>query len=153
MKKLIKRSKSKKKHKAKAKSLNASKLKDWSTKVRSRDGYICLSCGSQRNTHAHHMVSKYYRPQFAYMVNNGITLCKKCHIGSGGVHHKKSTPRNKLISKLRTIYKLNDIRGANNIASGLSYKPYSKQNRESVPKKGKVRYRRYLSKRPRSIKR
>lgn len=84
-------------------------LRDWSLKVRERDSFQCLNCSSSKKVHAHHMVSKYYMPKYAYTLYNGITLCKKCHLGYGGVHHKKSKPSSPLIRQLRRIYKMNDI--------------------------------------------
>lgn len=151
MKKLIKRSKTKKKHKRRARSLNPQKLRQWSLAVRTRDGFKCVSCGSARNTHAHHMVSKYYRPQFAYAINNGVTLCKKCHLGQGGVHHKKSAPLNDFIQQLRLIYKLNDIGSSTKLGTSLKGKVQAKAVKKKPVVKGKKLYKRYLSKRPRSL--
>ena len=86
-------------------------LREWSRAVRERDSFICRSCGSKKNPHAHHMVSKYYVPEYTLLLENGITLCKKCHLGAQGIHGK-GKPLNKFISKLRTIYKTKDIKKA-----------------------------------------
>lgn len=149
MKRLIKRSKSRRKHKKRAKGLNSARLRQWSLNVRARDGYVCMSCSSSKVTHAHHMVSKYYRPQYAYTIDNGITLCKRCHIGRGGVHCKKSTPTNELIRKLRIIFKLNDIGSSLKLGQELARK--SKPVVQSTKKPKRTLYRRYLSKRPRKV--
>jgi len=151
MKRLIKRSKSRRKHKRKAKQLDSAKLKKWSLSVRGRDNFTCVSCGKTTKTHAHHMVSKYYRPQYAYSIDNGITLCKQCHLGRGGVHNKRSNPKNELIKKLRLIFKLNDIRSSLSLGQRLARKskPVNKPRVKPRPKK-KLNHR-YLSKRPRSL--
>jgi len=142
-KRLINKSKARRKHKRRARKLSSIKLREWSLKVRGRDGFTCVSCKGRKKTHAHHMVSKYYRPQFAYNINNGITLCVSCHMGSGGVHHKKSVPLNTLIAELRLIYKLNDIKSSNIIGKKLSKRDSPKASC------GKAKtYRRYPSKRP-----
>ena len=109
-----------KSNKKSTKTRRNSKLKDWSIAVRTRDGFKCKSCGSGRNTHAHHLVSKYYHPKYAYVLNNCITLCKNCHIGKGGVHHKRSTPKNSLIKKLREIYNKSDFRTARVLVDRLT---------------------------------
>lgn len=92
--------------------LSANKLQLWAKAVKRNDTYKCRSCCSRKNLHAHHLVSKFYRPQWAYDVSNGITLCGSCHLKNGGVHHKKSSPKNLFIKKLREIFKLNDIQSA-----------------------------------------
>jgi len=101
----------KKKNKVKRKSANQKLLKDWSIKVRTRDSFTCLSCSSKKYTHAHHMVSKYYVPEYTLFLDNGITLCKSCHTGPQGVHGSKS-PKNSFIKLLRLIYKTGDIQRA-----------------------------------------
>lgn len=91
---------------SKRKTLSQSKLRDWSKTIRSRDKK-CMSCGSLKDLHAHHIISKYYRPHLAYNLNNGITLCKQCHVGAGGVHDKYNPPKNNKVAYLRKIYLAN----------------------------------------------
>ena len=90
----------------KRRKLSQSKLRDWSLVIRGRDKK-CMSCGSVKDLHAHHIISKYYRPQLAYNLNNGITLCKQCHVGVGGVHDKFNPPKNAKIAYLRKVYLAN----------------------------------------------
>ena len=85
------------------------KLKNWSVCVRTRDHYTCLACGNKKRTHAHHLISKSYYPRFALMIGNGITLCRRCHLGKGGVHNLKTPPRNTVVESLRQIYRDGDI--------------------------------------------
>ena len=91
--------------------LNANDLQKWSIAVRTRDNFKCKSCGSKRKLHAHHLVSKYYRPRYAFLLNNGITLCKKCHLGPNGVHGR-AKPKSIFIKQLRDIYYSKNIKAA-----------------------------------------
>lgn len=61
----------------------------WSLYVRSRDGYKCQWCGKyDKKNHAHHIVARSISNTMAqFDVNNGMTLCYKCHI-----HKLKADP-------------------------------------------------------------
>jgi hypothetical protein len=52
----------------------------WSKSVLERDKYTCQYCGVVGGTlHAHHVHSFAKYPTLRYYIENGITLCKKCH--------------------------------------------------------------------------
>jgi len=54
----------------------------WSNDVRKRDEYVCQHCNHDFYPHecdAHHIMPKAKFPQYAYDLDNGITLCKECH--------------------------------------------------------------------------
>lgn len=55
--------------------------KDWRKAVFERDNYTCQVCGSKvSNTlNAHHIKPYKDYPKLRLDVNNGITVCKKCH--------------------------------------------------------------------------
>lgn len=54
--------------------------KEWRILVYKKDDYKCVKCGSKNNLNAHHKKSWKHHPELRYDVNNGITLCAKCHI-------------------------------------------------------------------------
>ena len=47
-----------------------------------RDNFTCQKCGDNRggNLEAHHILNHWKHKNLRYDVDNGITLCKKCHI-------------------------------------------------------------------------
>ena len=53
----------------------------WRTKVFIRDNFTCKECGNGQggNLEAHHKKQFSIHPKLRFVVNNGITLCKKCH--------------------------------------------------------------------------
>ena len=53
---------------------------DWRTSVFERDKYVCASCGIVGgDLEAHHILPFRSHKKQRYEVENGITLCKKCH--------------------------------------------------------------------------
>lgn len=54
--------------------------KNWRKSVYKRDNYKCVNCGSKQKLNAHHIKSWKDYPELRYEVENGITLCEKCHI-------------------------------------------------------------------------
>ncbi len=54
----------------------------WRMMVKTRDNNTCKSCGVERSPyylHAHHIFSYSDNPMLRTDVNNGISLCSKCH--------------------------------------------------------------------------
>jgi len=65
---------------------SSAKMKEWRVKVFQRDGYNCRRCGQHGGQlEAHHgcfPVRKLIKTKFEkylYELQNGITLCKRCH--------------------------------------------------------------------------
>lgn len=57
-----------------------SKQKEWSTKVFIRDNYTCQDCGKRGGyLQAHHIKGYTEYPELRWDIDNGQTLCKKCH--------------------------------------------------------------------------
>ena len=54
----------------------------WRNDVFKRDNYTCKKCGDNKghNLNAHHIINHCKDKSLRYDVNNGITLCDKCHI-------------------------------------------------------------------------
>jgi len=49
--------------------------------VKARDSNTCKICGETKGTIvAHHLMSYTEYPEFRYDIDNGVTLCEKCHI-------------------------------------------------------------------------
>lgn len=116
---------------------NADKLSEWAKKVKIKDNFKCFACGSRGYLHSHHIMPKGKYFKHAYSVWNGVTLCKKCHVGSRGVHGKK-TPRNEIVKKLRALMFSNDIDAVKSFSKSKSicnsfYKPYKKLKRVKKP--------------------
>lgn len=58
---------------------NSYKAKEWTRKVKERDGYKCVKCGAIGKLHAHHVVRWRKDASKRFDVGNGITLCVPCH--------------------------------------------------------------------------
>ena len=54
--------------------------KKWREQVFLRDGYCCQECGSKEHIQAHHIESWKRNKTKRFDVNNGITLCRECHL-------------------------------------------------------------------------
>ena len=55
-------------------------LLSWSKTIKKLDNYMCKLCDSTTNINAHHFQPKQHFPELILDINNGITLCKKCHM-------------------------------------------------------------------------
>ena len=59
---------------------DSNEYKNWRQNVYKRDNYRCVKCGSKEKLNAHHIKSWKNYPELRYDINNGVTLCEKCHI-------------------------------------------------------------------------
>lgn len=57
----------------------SSQYLDFKKRVLKRDKYLCQICGSKNKLHVHHIKPFSQYPDLKFDVNNGITLCEKCH--------------------------------------------------------------------------
>ena len=53
--------------------------KVWKESVKLRDGRACRRCGFENNLHVHHIKPFDLYPEFALVIDNGLTLCGNCH--------------------------------------------------------------------------
>jgi group I intron endonuclease len=60
--------------------------KEWRTFIFERDQYTCKQCGCKEsgNFEVHHILPRRSFPELTFDINNGITLCKKCHEATFG---------------------------------------------------------------------
>ncbi len=59
------------------------------TSVFNRDNYKCVMCGSKPTVEeldAHHITDRTLMPNGGYVKENGITLCKDCHVKAEQFH-------------------------------------------------------------------
>lgn len=54
-------------------------LNSWSATIKNLDNHMCKNCDSKKNIQAHHLRPKNDFPKLCLGLDNGITLCKKCH--------------------------------------------------------------------------
>jgi 5-methylcytosine-specific restriction endonuclease McrA len=77
----------KERYKAVNKARRPSLVQHWARLVKHRDGK-CVNCGSKKELNAHHVESYAKNESLRFDVNNGITLCRACHIDYHKVHGK-----------------------------------------------------------------
>lgn len=63
---------------------NSTRYRRWRTEVFTRDQFRCVECGTRKNLQAHHVKSWKNNKDLRYVVSNGITLCRKCHLEAHG---------------------------------------------------------------------
>lgn len=61
--------------------------KKWSFSIKQKFDYKCIRCESRKNLHAHHIKSWRHHPELRFDLDNGLCLCKDCHI----IEHSKKT--------------------------------------------------------------
>jgi len=72
---------------------------EWHDKCLVRDNYTCQKCGAKNGNgkkivlQIHHKIHYWERPDLAYDLDNGITLCKPCHQKAHKGMKKPKIPR------------------------------------------------------------
>jgi len=58
---------------------NSIEYREWQKQVLKRDKYNCQVCYSKCQLEAHHIKPFVSYPKLRFDINNGVTLCRKCH--------------------------------------------------------------------------
>lgn len=58
---------------------NSLEYKLWRQSVFLRDNFVCIWCGSKEKIEADHIKPFAYFPELRFAIDNGRTLCRKCH--------------------------------------------------------------------------
>lgn len=58
---------------------NSPEYYQWRKAVLGRDNHTCQDCGGTEGLDAHHIQSIFDYPKGVFEIDNGLTLCKKCH--------------------------------------------------------------------------
>lgn len=59
----------------------------WAREVKALDGNACVYCGSTDKLEAHHIQQKALAEESKTDLENGITLCHKCHYTAHGANY------------------------------------------------------------------
>ena len=71
---------------------NSTRYKHWRMSVLERDGFVCQGCGTKKNLQAHHIITWEEcrgNKDLRYATENGITLCRACHLEAHGGRWRK----------------------------------------------------------------
>lgn len=77
---------------------HTAEYKAWRKAVYERDRFKCQKCGTNKDLHAHHIKEFSKHEALRYVVDNGITLCRKHH----GEVHGRNLPDISKANKLLT---------------------------------------------------
>lgn len=85
---------------------NSIEFRLWREAVFTRDNWTCQRCGIRSENgkvvylHPHHIKNFAQYPELRFVIKNGITLCKSCHME----FHKKYGKKNNNLKQLKKFY-------------------------------------------------
>lgn len=95
---------------------NSIEFKLWRESVFYRDNFTCQKCnirsGNGKHTYlnAHHINNFADYPDLVFVLDNGITFCKECHIKFHKIYGRKNNTRDKLIEFLTKLTELSELK-------------------------------------------
>lgn len=76
---------------------NNLEYREWRNKVFIRDNFKCVCCKDKGiNLNAHHIFNFSNYIELRYNLDNGVTLCEKCHIEFHNIYGRKNNDNNQL---------------------------------------------------------
>lgn len=68
-------------------------MQEWRDAVYERDDFRCQICGARGGRlNAHHLYNYSARPDLAYDLSNGVTVCRSCHVAFHRAYRGDTTP-------------------------------------------------------------
>ena len=94
---------------------NGIEFRLWREAVFARDNWICQKCKTKSKSgkrvclHPHHILNFAQYPELRFAIDNGITLCKKCHMEFHKKYGKENNNQEQLEEFLKMRKTSNDI--------------------------------------------
>lgn len=69
----------------------------WAQLIVSKDNYKCIKCNSNKKLEAHHLDGWHWCKEKRYDINNGVSLCAKCHKNFHSIYGFKNNTKEQFI--------------------------------------------------------
>lgn len=111
-------------------------LQEWAAAVKQRDK-ACRKCGRSEDLHAHHLMPKSTHPELRLDIENGVTLCYRCHKAEHEKHRPRRVRTTKTPQRKTLLLIIDRLQAENNdlreqIAAA---KPAAKKNKSWQPRR------------------